>query len=87
MADQVFKKDTDSTWGSNYRDDFYGESEITVTITLHEYRKLLVDSAKHAEEIRRKDEEMSMARSERDAAKKQLQALLDRLGDDDGESE
>lgn len=38
MADQKFTKDTDY---GRYRDDFAGEDELFVTITLHEYRELV----------------------------------------------
>lgn len=41
MADQVFKKDAD--YGN--KNDFVGESEITVTITLAEYRDLVATKA------------------------------------------
>lgn len=80
MAEQVFKREVDGYYGNTYRDDFRAEDEITVTITLHEYRELVADKAKHAENIRKKDEEIAAMRRERDEAKSVLTALKDRLG-------
>lgn len=87
MADQVFAKDTQDTYGRSYRNDFVGEHEITVTVTLREYRELIAKEAKHAEEMRLKDEAILKAHRERDEAKGQLQGFLAKLGIDEGESE
>lgn len=84
MADQEFSKKTEG-WGDTSRYfDFVGDSELTVRITLAEYRELVRTSAKHAEEMRKRDEAVAEARSERDAARKKLQTLIDQL-DGDGE--
>lgn len=80
MAEQVFKKEVEGYYGSGYRDDFKGQDEIMVRITLHEYRELVTDKAKHAESLRKKDEEVRKAREERNAAKHQLQSFLEKLG-------
>lgn len=48
MAEQVFKKE--ASWnGSSH--DFVGEDEITVTITLAEYRELVKKDAGHENEL------------------------------------
>ncbi len=80
MAEQVFKKEVDGYYGGDYRNDFFGESEIMVHVTLREYRDLVIDKARHAEAIRLKDEEIRKANGERDAAKQQLQGILEKLG-------
>ena len=75
MAEQTFKKET--CWGNN-KNDFVGEDEILVTITLCEYRELVAANAKHAEELRkaneRANEEASKARALRDKLDKLLEA-------------
>lgn len=80
MAEQVFKKEVDGYYNSNYRDDFSAQDEIMVRITIHEYRELIISKAKHDEAIRLKNEEIRNANSERDAAKQQLQGILEKLG-------
>lgn len=87
MAEQVFKKEVDGYYGSVYRDDFCAQDEIMVHITLHEYRELVTDKAKHAEALRLRDERVSEANKERDAAKAQLQGILEKLGIESGEEE
>lgn len=84
MADQIFNKDTCNTYTENYRNDFVGENEITVSITLREYRNLITENAKHREEIRLREEETAKARMERDDAKRQLQGFLEKLGIEEG---
>lgn len=87
MAEQTFKKETDGYGESSRDNDFAGESEIMVTITLHEYRDLVRSSAKHTEELRKKGEEAYKARRERDAANAKLQGILDKLGVEAGDDE
>ena len=80
MAEQVFKKEADGGWNNDNRNDFVGESEITVTVTLHEYRELVEFKAKTNETIRLKDEEIRKARVAMDEAQKKLDALIETLG-------
>ena len=87
MADQVFKKDTGDCYTTKYQNDFVGENEIMVQITLCEYRELITKDAKHRDEINRKEKEISKMRQERDAAKQQLQAFLEKLGIEKDEEE
>lgn len=71
MAEQIFNKDVD--WGSV--NDFYGEDEITVTITLHEYRELVKKSVKFdkTEELERAKKECTRLRSELNMAKARIE--------------
>ena len=48
MADQVFKKETDYNVNEN---NFAGESEIMVTITLNEYRELVSHKATRDKDV------------------------------------
>lgn len=48
MAEQVFKKETE--YGTN-ENNFIGESEITVTITLNEYRELVSRKATRDKDV------------------------------------
>lgn len=73
MAEQVFKKDT--PWGEN-RHDFIGEDEITVTITLSEYRDLVAKNAKTEQRVNEANERASKARQEAEAAKAKLDKVL-----------
>lgn len=74
MAEQIFKKG--SGW-SNNANDFYGEDEITVTITLHEYRELIRTSVKFdkADELERAKKECMRLRSELDMSKARIEQL------------
>ena len=86
MAEQVFKKEAESFYYSeqygptNTRNDYVAEDELTVTITLHEYRQMLWSLAKHGESIREKEEEARKARMERDELKKKLDAVIEKIG-------
>lgn len=72
MADQTFKKETD--WGvSKY--DFTGESEITVTITLAEYRYLVSAEAKKEHETSK----LNKMISDKDAEIRRLNATVETL--------
>lgn len=73
VAEQIFNKNTD--WGSI--NDFYGEDEITVTITLHEYRELVKKSVKFdkTEELERANKECTRLRSELNMAKTRIEQL------------
>lgn len=59
MADQVFKKETEYNVNEN---NFIGESEITVTITLNEYRELVSHTATRDKDIYRAETEARDAR-------------------------
>lgn len=86
MAEQVFKKDADSFYynasytTSDCRSDYVGDSELTVRITLHEYRQMVWTIAKHDEKVREKDDEIRKVRGECNALKEQLDALVETLG-------
>lgn len=73
MAEQTFKKD--AIWGSV--NDFYGEDEITVTITLREYRELLKESVKFnkMDELERVKKDYARVRGELDMAKARIEQL------------
>lgn len=77
MAEQKFSKDTN--WGS--ANDFYGEDEITVTITLREYRELLKASFKFdkMDELERVRKDYVRVRGELDMAKARIVQLEEEL--------
>lgn len=54
MADQIFKKETDYNVSEN---NFIGESEITVTITLNEYRHLVSHVATRDKDVKKAEAE------------------------------
>ena len=68
MADQIFKKETDYNVNE---DNFVGESEITVTITLNEYRHLV----------------SHVATRDKDVKKAEAEALADRIKAQETEKE
>ena len=74
MAEQVFEKKTD--WGAN-KNDFAGQDEIMVTITLCEYRELVKANAKHEEELRKAREAKYEAEKKADALRAKLDKLLE----------
>ena len=59
MAEQVFKKETEYSTNEN---NFIGESEITVTITLNEYRDLVSHTATRDKDIKSAQSEAREAR-------------------------
>lgn len=73
MAEQIFKKETN--WGYN-SNDFVGESEIMVEITLHEYRELIEKNAKTEQRIKEAEEKAYKARKEAEEAKSKLDKVL-----------
>lgn len=73
MAEQKFEKDVD--YNTN-RDDFMGEDEILVTITLGEYRSLLKENAVASHEKNRLINEKVHLESERKALEEQNHELL-----------
>lgn len=68
MAEQIFKKECD--YSSN-RNDFIGESEITVTITLGEYRKLVTEKATKDSDIAKAEANKYERESENSNLKKE----------------
>ena len=83
MAEQTFEKKV--TWGEKH--NFVAEDEITVTITLAEYRELV-------KEVARKDKDIDQARQIRyeaekkaEAANAKLNAFLDKLASEEEEDE
>lgn len=82
MAEQEFKREVG--WGS-VKDDFQGESELMVTITLHEYRSLVTTEAQLDYRIEQKNQEISEIRRELDEANRRVDSLLEVLNGDDGE--
>ena len=83
MAEQVFKKEVE--WGSS-REDFIGESEITVTITLREYRNLVTAVAKKEHEYSKLIKRI--AEAEEDGNRwKQMYELLKELHEGECESD
>lgn len=73
MAEQTFRKDTG--WGASNH-DFFGEDEITVTITLAEYRELVEKNAKTEQRVNEANERANKARQEAEAAKAKLDKVL-----------
>ena len=61
MADQTFKKETEYNVNEN---NFVGESEITVTITLNEYRTLVSHMATRDKDVNEANSAANKARIE-----------------------
>lgn len=80
MAEQVFEKKTD--WGAN-KNDFAGQDEIMVTITLCEYRELVKTNTKHAEELRKAQEAKYEAERKANALREKLDKLLEAEGEEE----
>lgn len=73
--EQVFSKDTRG-WDGN-RDDFRGQDEIMVTITLHEYRELITRDAKHEDEKRKLKDEYYAEHQRANALRTKIDKLLE----------
>lgn len=84
MAEQTFKKETE--WGVD-KNDFIGESEITVTITLHEYRELIEKVAKADHEKSKVEEKVYEERKKAEAYKTKLDTLLEAMNGSKEEDE
>lgn len=83
MAEQIFKKET--AW-SGTADNFFGEDEITVTITLNEYRNLVKEVARKDYDLEKEREKTREANKNADSYKAKLEALIEKLnGVEDGE--
>ena len=76
MAEQIFKKET--AW-SGISDNFIGEDEIIVTITLNEYRNLVKEVAMKDYDLQKEREKTSEANKKADAYKSKLDALIEKL--------
>lgn len=76
MAEQIFKKET--AW-SGISDNFVGEDEIIVTITLNEYRNLVREVAKKDYDLEKEREKTREANKKADAYKEKLEALIEKL--------
>lgn len=57
-------------------DNFKVDKELTVEITLNEYRALVSQRASHSDEIRKKTEELSKVGRELRDAKERIEGLL-----------
>lgn len=73
MAEQKFEKTVDYSLN---RDDFMGEDEILVTITLHEYRELIKDCSVADHEKTRLINEKALLATERKQLEEQNHELL-----------
>lgn len=76
MAEQIFKKET--SW-SGTTDNFVGEDEIVVTITINEYRNLVKEVAKKDYDIEKEREKTREANKTANAYKAKLEALIEKL--------
>ena len=82
MAEQIFKKET--TWGNE--GNFVGDSEITVTITLGEYRKLVKEVTLKDSDLQKERDRTIEANKKANSYKDKLEALIEKLnGVEDGE--
>lgn len=84
MAEEVFEKEV--KWGTD-RNDFVGEKEITVTITLHEYRELVEKNAKRGEEVRKLEEKWGEEARKARALREKLDKLLEAVGGEEPDTE
>ena len=84
MAEQIFKKET--SWGCN-SNDFVGEDEIMVKITLHEYRELIEKNAKTEQRIKEAEEKAYKARKEAEEAKSKLDKVLSLTSNIEGDED
>ena len=76
MAEQIFKKET--YWGGT-ADNFIGEDEIVITITLNEYRNLVKEVALKDYDLKKERDKTSEANKKADAYKAKLEALIEKL--------
>ena len=76
MADNKFSKEVDYSLDQN---DFVLDNEITVTITLHEYRELVENDATSKTRIEEANNEKWKYYRENEELKKQVAELKDRI--------
>lgn len=76
MAEQIFKKET--AWCGT-SDNFIGEDEITVTITINEYRNLVKEVALKEYDLKKEREKTNEANKTANAYKAKLEALIEKL--------
>ena len=80
MAEQTFKKEVEYYYSANpERWNYVGESEITVTITLAEYRHNVETIAKHAEEVKKLSSKIDELEERCDELDEQRKAAITRL--------
>ena len=75
MEDQIFKKETN--WDND--NNFVCEDEITITITLNEYRNLVKKDAINDYAIEKEREKAREANKNADAYKAKLEELIEKL--------
>lgn len=76
MAEQIFKKET--AW-SGTADNFIGEDEIIVTITLNEYRNLVKEVARKDYDLEKEREKTREEARKAQSYKDKLEALIAKL--------
>ena len=76
MAETKFSKDTDYNCDSA---DFVLDNEITVTITLHEYRKLVTEAATASTRIKEAEADKYTRNRENEELKKEIAELKEKL--------
>lgn len=86
MAEQTFGKTiTDSVYyGENKssRHDFVGKSELTVTITLAEYRMLVQQQGSYEKKLKEKEDAYNKLWSENNKLKQTIETLRAGLAED-----
>jgi outer membrane protein assembly factor BamE (lipoprotein component of BamABCDE complex) len=91
MADKVDKepyyvKDF-GQWGGANDHDIVTNQELTVTITLNEYRELVTKNAGHAEEVSKLQAEASKERQRANTLQNRIEQLLDNDDDEDEDND
>ena len=84
MAEQVFKKETQ--WNGT-ADNYFGEDEITVTVTLNEYRTLVREVARKDYDLEKEREKTREANKKAEVYKAKLDALIEKLNGVEDENE
>lgn len=87
MAEQVFSKTVENAgWGegATSKHDFVGECELTVTITLSEYRMLVQQKGAYEKKLKECEDEKSKYRSENNKLRQTIETLREGL-EGDGE--
>lgn len=82
MSESVYKKEP-GNYGTNVN-DFRAPDELTVTVTLHEYRDLIECKARHEAKVKEKDEEVWEMRKQRDEARARIDSLIAKIGEAEG---
>ena len=86
MAEQTFGKTiTDSAYygeSKSSRHDFVGKSELTVTITLAEYRMLVQQQGSYEKKLKEKEDAYNKLWSENNKLKQTIETLRAGLAED-----